>query len=103
MKNPCYTLQFQNCFEIITKEIVHDLCETKDEYAAVVWCSYLKKCINKLEKVQGHATSYLPDLKDKSYEESLEALSMPKLKDKEKKKKRQNDHYVQNSNRNQQN
>ncbi|XP_069169369.1 uncharacterized protein [Procambarus clarkii] len=68
----------------ILKKLFMTFVRPKLEYAAVVWCPYLKKHINKLEKVQRHATKWLPELKGKSYEERLEALNMPKLEDRRK-------------------
>lgn len=55
----------------------------KLKYAVVVWCPNLQKHINKLEKMQWHATKWLLVLKN-SYEKRLQTLNIPKLEDRRK-------------------
>ncbi|XP_069192519.1 uncharacterized protein B0403.1-like [Procambarus clarkii] len=68
----------------ILKKLFMTFVRPKLEYAAVVWCPNLKKHVKKLEKVQRHATQWHLELKNKSYEERLQTLNMPKLDDRRK-------------------
>ena len=49
------------------------------EYCQQVWCPYLSKDINEIEKVQRRATKLLVELSDKCYEERLQALGLYSL------------------------
>ena len=51
----------------------------KLEYAAPVWNPHLKKHIQKLERVQRHATRMVPELRYLSYGERLKELDLPTL------------------------
>ena len=49
------------------------------EYAVQFWSPYLRKDINKLEKVQRRATKLIPSLRNKSYENRLRELNLYSL------------------------
>ena len=49
------------------------------EYCVHVWCPYLRKDIDSIEKVQHRATKLVKGLKNKSYEERLQALGITLL------------------------
>ena len=49
------------------------------EYANPVWCPYLKKDIDRLEKVQMHFTKRMSGVSKMSYYERLIFLNMPSL------------------------
>ena len=49
------------------------------EYCVHVWCPYLRKDIDSIEKVQHRATKLVKGLKNKSYEERLQALGITSL------------------------
>ena len=49
------------------------------EYASVVWNPHLQKDINKLERIQRAATRWVPELRELSYEERLQALNLTTL------------------------
>ena len=51
----------------------------KLEYAAAVWNPHLRKHIQKLERVQRHATRMVPELRNLSYGERLKELDLPTL------------------------
>ena len=70
-------------FKFMDKEMFRDIFTTyvrpQLEYAAPFWSPHLKKHINKLERVQRHATRLVPELRGLSYEERLEGLNLPSL------------------------
>ena len=47
------------------------LVRPKLEYCVLAWCPYLKKDIDKLEKVQARATKLIKDCRNFSYEKRL--------------------------------
>ena len=47
------------------------------EYANVVWCPFLKKDKDKVEKVQRRFTKRIKGMKDLNYEQRLKALKLP--------------------------
>ena len=49
------------------------------EYANSVWCPYLKKDINRIEKVQRHYTKKIHNMKGLTYHQRLEKLKLPSL------------------------
>ena len=49
------------------------------EYANPVWCPYLRKDIDRVEKVQRHFTKRISGLNKMSYYERLESLNLPSL------------------------
>ena len=49
------------------------------EYANVVWCPFLKKNKDRVEKVQRRFTKRIKGMKDLSYEDRLKALKLPSL------------------------
>ena len=49
------------------------------EYANVVWCPFLKKDKDRVEKVQRRFTKRIKGMKDLNYEERLKALNLPSL------------------------
>jgi ribonuclease P/MRP protein subunit RPP40 len=49
------------------------------EYAVTVWCPWLEKDIEELEKVQKRAVKMMSDVKGKTYEERLKELEMTTL------------------------
>ena len=49
------------------------------EYANVVWCPFLKKDKDKVEKVQRRFTKRIKGMKDLNYEDRLKALKLPSL------------------------
>ena len=55
------------------------LVRPKLEYGNVVWSPRLQSHIDELERVQRRATKLVPTLKDKSYEDRLQALNLPSL------------------------
>ena len=70
-------------FRYIDKDIFKNIyvayVRPKLEYAAPVWNPHLKKHIQKLERVQRHATRMVPELRDLSYGERLKELDLPTL------------------------
>ena len=63
------------------KNIITSMVRPKLEYAAVVWAPHKKKHTRKIERIQRVATKMVPELKDLSYEERLEAMSLPTLQE----------------------
>ena len=61
------------------KTLYISLVRPKLEYGNVVWSPRLQSHIDELERVQRRATKLVPSLKDKSYEERLQALKLPSL------------------------
>ncbi len=61
------------------KTLYISLVRPKLEYGNVVWSPRLQSHIDELERVQRRATKLVPALKDKSYEERLQALKLPSL------------------------
>jgi len=55
------------------------LVRPKLEYCVQAWCPYLKKDINKLEKVQARATRLIKDCKGLSYENRLKVAGLTTL------------------------
>ena len=55
------------------------LVRPKLEYCVQSWCSYLKKDIDKLEKVQARATRLINDCKNLSYENRLKYTGLTTL------------------------
>ena len=53
----------------------------KLEYAAQFWNPHLKKHEHTIERVQRHATKLVPELRDLSYEDRLDKLNLPTLKE----------------------
>ena len=45
------------------------------EYASVAWNPHLQKDIKKIERIQRTATRWVPELRDLSYDERLQALT----------------------------
>ena len=70
-------------FRYIDKEMFKNIyvayVRPKLEYAAPVWNPHLRKHIQKLERVQRHATRMVPELRDLSYDERLKELDLPTL------------------------
>ena len=70
-------------FRYMDKDMFKDIylayVRPKLEYAAPVWNPHLKKHIQKLERVQKHATRMVPELRDLSYRERLRVLNIPTL------------------------
>lgn len=71
---------------VILKKVFTTFIRSKLEYAAVVWRPYFKKNINTLETVQRHATQWVMELENNSYEEKLEPLTMLKQEDRRKRR-----------------
>ncbi len=67
--------------EEMLRKIIETVIRPRLEYAAVVWSPNLKKHIVKIERVQRVATKMLTSLKDLPYEERLERLNLPTLKE----------------------
>ena len=70
-------------FEYKSKNIILPLYKTLVrphlEYAVQFWCPYLKKDIEKIERIQRRATKLIPELKGKSYEQRLRELDIHSL------------------------
>ena len=49
------------------------------EYGNAVWCPYLKKDIDEIEKVQRHFTKRIHSVKNLEYEDRLRVLKLPSL------------------------
>ena len=49
------------------------------DYADCIWSPHLKTDIDQLEKAQRRATKLVPEFKDMSYQQRLEALNLPSL------------------------
>ena len=63
------------------KTIYTTYVRPKLEYAVQFWNPHLKKYEDKIERVQRHATKMVPELRDLSYEERLNKLNLPTLKE----------------------
>src|SRR5437870_13904884 len=55
------------------------LVRPKLEYCVQAWCPYLKKDIDKLEKVQARATRLINECKNQSYEKRLQCTGLTTL------------------------
>ena len=60
---------------ILYKAMVRPLLE----YGNVIWGPHYKMDMRSIESVQRRATKLIPELRDKSYEERLQQLSLPSL------------------------
>lgn len=49
------------------------------EYAIQFWCPYMRKDIEKLERVQRRVTKLIPSIRHKNYEQRLEIANIPSL------------------------
>ena len=49
------------------------------EYAVQFWCPFLRKDIDKIERVQRRATKLIPEIRGKSYEQRLKVLRLHSL------------------------
>ena len=49
------------------------------EYCIQAWSTYLRKCIDVLEKIQRRATKLIPGLRDLRYEERLKKCGLTTL------------------------
>ena len=65
--------------EQIFKVLYKSMVRPHLEYANSVWNPYLKKDLDKLEKVQRRATKLVPSLKDQPYPTRLLLLDLPTL------------------------
>lgn len=74
-------IAFNYLNEDMLVKIIKSMVRPKLEYAAVVWSPHLKKHITKLEKVQKVATKMIPELRQLTYEERLEKLNLPTLRE----------------------
>ncbi len=74
-------IAFNYMDEQMLSKIISTMIRPRLEYAAVVWSPHLKKHINKMERVQRIATKMIPELKGLKYEERLERLGLPTLKE----------------------
>ena len=70
-----FTFMNKELFIILYKSLVRPILE----YNSPVWSPSLVKHIQKIEKVQRHATKIIPALQNLSYSQRLQALGLPTL------------------------
>ena len=64
----------------MVRKIITTFIRPTLEYAAVAWNPYHQKDEKKIERIQRAATRWVPELRELSYEERLQALNLPTLK-----------------------
>ncbi len=79
LRNIRMTFQFMD--KDMIKKILTTVIRPKLVYAEVVWCSYKKKNINKLERIQRIATKMVPELKYLSYKDRLKEMQLTTLQE----------------------
>lgn len=62
-----------------TKLLYVSLIRPLLEYGNVIWSPKMMKHVLDIERIQRRATKFIPNLKDKPYEERLKALKLPTL------------------------
>ena len=70
---------FVNWSEEIVLKLHKSLIRPHLEYAICAWCPYLKKDIDRLERVQRRITKMIPGLQDLSYENRLRQIGLQTL------------------------
>ncbi|XP_072013931.1 uncharacterized protein [Amphiura filiformis] len=70
---------FDHMDEHVFKTLYKSMVRPHLEYANSVWSPYLKRDIDKLEKVQRRATKIVPSLRDTPYTTRLMLLDLPTL------------------------
>jgi ribonuclease P/MRP protein subunit RPP40 len=73
--------QFQFRNKKIVKTLYNSLILPHLQYCIQFWCPSLNKDIDRLERIQARATKLIPEIRHMTYEDRLEALNMPTLKD----------------------
>ena len=63
----------------MVRKIITTFIRPTLEYAAVAWNPYHQKDKNKIERIQRAATRWVPEFRDLSYEERLQALNLTTL------------------------
>ena len=63
----------------MVRKIITTFIRPTLEYAAVAWNPYHQKDKKKIERIQRAATRWVPEFRDLSYEERLQALNLPTL------------------------
>ena len=63
----------------MARKIITTFIRPKLEYASVAWNPWLQKDIKKIERIQKAATRWVPELRELSYEERLQALNLTTL------------------------
>ena len=63
----------------MVRKIITTFIRPTLEYASVAWNPHLQKDIKKIERIQRAATRWVPELRDLSYEERLQALNLTTL------------------------
>ena len=78
-----HSLQAKIAFTHIDPSMVRKIITTfirpKLEYASVAWNPWLQKDIKKIERIQKAATRWVPELRELSYDERLQALNLTTL------------------------
>lgn len=70
---------FRHLNKRIFKKLFTSMVRPHIEYAAPTWNPHQKQDIRRLESVQRRGTKQVPDLKNMSYKERLQALDLPTL------------------------
>ena len=70
-----YSCMGMDMFIVLYKSLVRPILE----YASPTWSPFLKKDIDKLEKIQRRATKLVPTVSHLSYEQRLRSLGLPTL------------------------
>ena len=63
----------------MVRKIITTFIRPTLEYASVTWNPHLQKDIKKIERIQRAATRWVPELRELSYEERLQALNLTTL------------------------